>query len=63
MTSKPTRADRDLHLPGALRCSGKVAYDKKGAQSAKNLRYKQDHVQLRIYSCPKCNMWHLTSKI
>lgn len=43
-------------------CNGKPIYDKKGAQTAKNKRMKQDHVKLRIYHCTYCNGWHLTSK-
>lgn len=41
--------------------SGKVIYDKKGAQSSKNSRFDADHVPLRIYPCPHCSGWHLTS--
>lgn len=39
--------------------TGKVAFDKKGAQTAANARYHQDHVRLRIYPC-QCGAWHLT---
>ena len=42
---------------------GKICYDKKGATSAKNLRYKKDKVELRTYWCPHCNFWHLTKQI
>ena len=41
---------------------GKICYDKKGAISAKNLRYKQDKIKLRAYWCNKCNFWHLTKQ-
>jgi hypothetical protein len=41
---------------------GKPCYDKKTAVTAKNKRYKQDHVVLRIYNCENCNCWHLTSQ-
>lgn len=37
---------------------GKKAYDKKGAITARNIRYKQDHILLRIYPCKE--HWHLT---
>lgn len=42
--------------------SGKVMYDKRGAQTAANLRYDQDHIHLRIYPCQFCGSWHLTKK-
>ena len=39
----------------------KVAYpSKREAQTAANLRFKQDHVKLRLYECPDCKAWHLT---
>lgn len=40
-------------------CDGKVMYDKRGAQTAANHRYKQDRVKLRIYPCGG-DHWHLT---
>lgn len=46
--------------PDIKRCNGKVIYDKKGAVSAKNRRYNEDHVALRIYECPGNRHWHLT---
>ena len=44
-------------------CNGKPCYDKKGSISAKNKRYKMDHTELRIYHCPICNHWHITSQL
>ena len=44
-------------------CQGKKCYDKKGAQTAKNKRFKDSHTELRIYQCPICDYWHLTSKL
>ena len=43
----------------------KVSYTKKGAQTVLNqLRGKKElHRQPeRIYQCPECNYWHITSK-
>lgn len=45
------------------RYSGKVRFDKRGAVTAKNARYKQAHVKLRVYVCPDCGGWHLTHKM
>lgn len=42
--------------------SGKICYDKKGAQTASNSRYHRDHVKLRIYQCEGTH-WHLTSQL
>jgi hypothetical protein len=39
---------------------GKPCYDKKGAQTAKNKRWQQEHVALRIYQCDFGDHWHLT---
>lgn len=44
-------------------CKGKPCYDKKGAQTAANKRFKEDHVKLRIYECEVGPHWHLTSKV
>lgn len=44
-------------------CNGKRAYSKKCAISAANKRFKEDHIKLRIYPCPKCGMWHLTKQV
>lgn len=41
-------------------CYGKRKYDKKGAVSARNKRFKEARVSLRCYHCDKCNYWHLT---
>ena len=48
--------------PPVSYCStGKVRFDKKGAQTSKNFRMKREHTKLRIYNCPECNGWHLSS--
>lgn len=44
-------------------CQNKNRYDKKGAISARNLFWRKQHKELRIYHCPICNHWHLTSLI
>lgn len=44
-------------------CGDKPIYDKRQAETAKNRRWNQDHIRLRIYHCPNCNYWHLTSKL
>lgn len=43
--------------------NGKVIYDKKGANTAANLRFKEDHIKLRIYQCEYDNHWHLTKQL
>lgn len=51
-------------------CNGKICFDKKSAESARNKRLKPKRrdrrrntpEQLRIYHCQICNHWHLTSK-
>jgi len=42
-------------------CDDKPSYDKKTAVTAKNKRWKDNRVKLRIYQCKKCDYWHLTS--
>ncbi len=57
---------KDVGFSRKLTCwyqQGKVCYDKRGAVSAANLRFKRDKVSLRGYWCPYCNFWHLTSRI
>ena len=56
-----TRNRRDRPQVEYCPNSGKVCYDKRGAQTAKNARFKQSHAKLRIYDCPHCGYWHLTS--
>lgn len=41
--------------------SDKVMFDKKGARTAANDRFRREHEALRIYPCPACKCWHLTS--
>lgn len=53
---------KDIRMPVKY-CMGKVKYDKKGAMTVKNKRWDEDHVHLRIYPCPVCHGWHLTSQV
>ena len=39
---------------------GKNCYDKRGAETMRNKRWKEDRVRLRLYPCPHCKMWHVT---
>lgn len=43
--------------------TGKVMFDKKGAITASNARWKEDRVKLRIYPCPECRHWHMTKQV
>lgn len=61
-TRRMVREARDNRKPLEY-CGDKPSYSKKEANTAKNHRYRQDHIRLRIYNCPNCNKWHLTSKI
>jgi hypothetical protein len=38
----------------------KNGYDKRGAETVRNKRWKEAHTPLRIYPCPDCKMWHVT---
>lgn len=44
-------------------CDGKVIYDKKTAITARNLRMKESHQELRVYECEKGDHWHLTKQM
>lgn len=39
---------------------GKQVYDKRGARTVVNKRWKEDHVRLREYQCSDCGGWHVT---
>ena len=43
-------------------CMGKKKYHKRDAETARNFRIQDGEEFLRIYQCPYCNFWHLTSK-
>lgn len=45
------------------RVSGKVCFDKRGAITAANARYREDHIKLRAYPCGDCGKWHLTKTL
>ena len=40
---------------------GKIGYDKKGAITAKNKRWRDEHEKLRVYQCHG-KFWHLSSR-
>lgn len=40
----------------------KNGYDKRGAETVRNKRWNEDREVLRIYPCPECGLWHVTSK-
>lgn len=43
---------------------GKVGFDKKGALTKRNSLLKLGNVRkLRVYPCPKSNLWHLTKSV
>lgn len=41
---------------------GKNTYDKRGAETVRNKRWKEDRVKLRIYHCRECQGWHVTKE-
>lgn len=43
--------------------TGKTMFDKRGAQTARNRRFEEARVELRIYQCHYCKGWHLTSNL
>ena len=40
----------------------KECYDKKTAKTILNKCKKEHRPECRIYECPECNAWHLTSE-
>ena len=40
---------------------GKIGYEKKGAITAKNKRWRDEHEKLRVYQCHG-KLWHLSSR-
>jgi hypothetical protein len=45
--------------PFICRKSGKMRYDKRGAESQRNRLHDQGRDGLRIYPCKHCGGWHL----
>ena len=41
------------------RC-GKICFDKRSAETKRNLLEREGREKMRIYSCPECQAWHLT---
>ena len=52
---------KDIRKRENIYCSGKRVYDKKSAITAKNKRFNEDKVELRVYPCG--NHWHLTKRV
>lgn len=52
-------------LPPQSYCekTGKCCFDKRGAITASNARFEEDHTRLRVYPCPECGHWHLTKQL
>lgn len=61
--NKVKRAEMNMFKEVPRCVSGKPIYDKRGAVTAKNKRMRDEHVELREYSCPKCHGWHLTKQV
>ena len=55
----PSRAETDREY---CPLQGKNTYDKRGAETVRNKRWREDRVKLRIYFCHNCNGWHVTKK-
>lgn len=43
-------------------CEGKMCYSKTRAEKASHACMKRRNRKLRVYPCPHCNYYHLTSK-
>jgi hypothetical protein len=41
---------------------GKNSYDKRGAEEVRNAAWRERKAALRIYECPDCGAWHVTSR-
>lgn len=41
--------------------SGKIKLDKKGAVTLMNLTMKLQRIEMKMYLCPVCKYWHLTT--
>lgn len=54
------RPSKDYLAAPISYCNGKTCYDKRGAISAANKRYKNSHIKLRVYQCPDGDHFHLT---
>ena len=44
-------------------CHGKRSYGKEEARRVKKYREERGSEWLRVYECPVCHGWHLTSKM
>lgn len=47
-----------------MKCNDKIAYEsEKRAKQVRNTIGKSRNKKLRVYKCPHCFQWHLTSNI
>jgi len=45
-------------------CNGKRRYGSRNeAERTRDWRWEESHVRLRVYECPICFDWHLTSDV
>lgn len=61
--SNHRKKDLQAYLPEPSYCNGKRSYDKKGAVTVKNDRYRKERVELRVYECDVGTHWHVTSHV
>ena len=61
----PKRNSCVMYRVNTMKCaaSGKSMLSKRDAVTAKNYREDRGSEPLRIYPCPDCGHWHLTSSV
>lgn len=54
-----------MYMEPFERCpdGGKVCFPKRNAQEKKNDLERMGRGKFRLYQCPACNFWHLTSEL
>lgn len=60
-TGKPCYSKKEAQTAKNLRLSGRQAYGYNTRKKGKKSSGRPDY--LRIYPCPHCNAWHLTSRV